>query len=72
MIPPEHSGFSFPTNNPLLTAITDLSGTYTGTTVTVSATHPRQYNVDIAQDESGKLSAMGTVERDYSQRRHRQ
>jgi hypothetical protein len=53
-------GFSFPTNNALLTAITDLSGTYTG--VTVSATHPRHYNVTIAQDESGKLSGMGTVE----------
>jgi len=54
-------GFSFPTNLTSLTAITDLSGTYTGTTV--SATHPRQYNVTIAQDESGKLSIVsGTVE----------
>lgn len=53
-------GFSFPTNNALLTAITDLSGTYTG--VTISAKHPRHYNVSVAQDESGKLSGVGTVE----------
>ncbi|MGD0650648.1 MAG: hypothetical protein ABSA97_05855 [Verrucomicrobiia bacterium] len=53
-------GFSFPTNNPSLTAITDLSGTYTGTTVYTK--HPRQYNVTVAQDESGKLSGMGTVD----------
>jgi hypothetical protein len=56
-------GFSFPTNNPLLTAITDISGTHTGTTATVSAAHPRLYSVVIAQDESGKLSIMsGAVE----------
>jgi len=53
-------GFSFPTNNALLTAITDLSGTYTG--VTMSVAHPRHYNVSVAQDESGKLSGVGTVE----------
>ena len=53
-------GFSFPTNNALLTAITDLSGTYTG--VTMSVAHPRHYNVVVAQDESGKLSALGAVE----------
>ena len=53
-------GFAFPTNNTLLTAITDLSGTYTGTTVYTK--HPRQYNVTVAQDESGKLSGMGTVD----------
>ena len=53
-------GFSFPTNNASLTAITDLSGTYTGTTVSVK--HPRHYNVSVAQDDSGKLSGVGTVE----------
>jgi hypothetical protein len=53
-------GFSFPTNNASLTAITDLSGTYTG--VTVSVKHPRHYNVSVAQDDSGKLSGVGTVE----------
>ena len=49
----------FPTNNPSLTAITDLSGVYTGRTPTVKQ---RLYNVTVAQDESGKLMAMGTVE----------
>jgi hypothetical protein len=53
-------GFAFPTNNASLTAITDLSGTYTG--VTMSVAHPRHYNVTVAQDESGKLSAMGEVD----------
>ena len=46
---------TFPTNNTQLTAIADVSGTYTGTT-------PRAYNVTIAQDESGKLQANGTVQ----------
>lgn len=50
---------TFPTNNALLTAITDLSGVYTGRTPTVKQ---RLYNVTVAQDESGKLMAMGTVE----------
>jgi hypothetical protein len=51
-------GFSFPTNNPSLTAITDITGNYAGVT---PYSHHRNYNVDVAQDESGKLTAMGTV-----------
>jgi len=49
---------TFPTNNLALAAITDLSGVYTGKTPTVKQ---RLYNVTVAQDESGKLMAMGTV-----------
>ena len=50
--------FSFPTGNPDLTAIADLSGNYQGVTPN---TYQRHYNVDVAQDESGKLSVMGTA-----------
>jgi len=50
---------TFPTNSTALTAITDLSGVYTGKTPTV---RQRLYNVTVAQDESGKLMAMGTVD----------
>lgn len=46
---------TFPTNNTQLTAIADVSGTYTGTT-------PRVYNVTIAQDEAGKMQANGHVQ----------
>lgn len=49
---------SFPTNNAALAAITDLTGNYTGVTPTANQ---RAYNVDVAQDESGKLIAQGTV-----------
>jgi hypothetical protein len=48
--------FSFPTGNPDLTAIADLSGNYQGVNK-----HQRDYNVDVAQDESGKLAVMGTA-----------
>ena len=50
--------FSFPTDNPDLTAIADLSGNYQGITPNH---HQRHYNFDVAQDESGKLSVMGTA-----------
>src|SRR5437867_695504 len=48
--------FAFPTNNPLLAAIVDVTGNFNG----VTPTDHRNYNVDVAQDEQGKLSAMGT------------
>jgi len=42
-----------------LTAIADVTGNYNGT-ATVK-TIPRTYNADVAMDDSGKLSTMGTV-----------
>ncbi len=45
--------------NPLLTAIVSVTGNYKG--LSPYGTH-RSYNVDIAQDESGKLSAISTVD----------
>jgi hypothetical protein len=64
--PPEPTGkfqFKFPTNNPLLTAIMNLTGNYTGVTpLLVSNDHARTYSVDVAQDESGKLVAMGAMD----------
>lgn len=49
----------FPKNNPLLTRILSLTGNYRGT---FPSTKPRDFNVDVAQDESGKLAVMGTVD----------
>ncbi|MGZ3524123.1 MAG: hypothetical protein ACXU9L_04960 [Thermodesulfobacteriota bacterium] len=45
--------------NPLLTAIVSVTGNYEG--VSPYGTH-RSYDIDIAQDESGKLSAISTVD----------
>ena len=59
--PPSPTGnfpLTFPTNSTLLAAIADLSGVYTGKTPTAQQ---RLYNVTVAQDESGKLMAMGTI-----------
>lgn len=42
-----------------LTAMADVTGNYNGT-ATVKTT-PRTYNADVAMDDSGKLSTMGTV-----------
>ena len=50
--------FSFPTGNALLTRILSLTGNYRGVTPAAQ----RNYNIDIAQDESGKLVAMGTMD----------
>ena len=49
----------FPKNNPFLTKILSLTGNYRGT---FPSTKPRDFNVDVAQDESGKLAVMGTVD----------
>jgi hypothetical protein len=57
-VPTGSFGFRFPTNNPLLTAIASMSGNYHGVSPT---DHPRDYNLDVAQDEAGKLAVMGTV-----------
>ena len=50
--------------NPLITAIVNLTGNYQGVTPNFSPNqqHNRSYNIDVAQDESGKLSYMGTIE----------
>jgi hypothetical protein len=51
--------FRFPINNPLLTAIANFTGNYIGVGQSMDR---RGYNLDVAQDESGKLSAMGTID----------
>jgi hypothetical protein len=58
-IPTGSFPFVFPTNNLSLAAIADISGTYTGKTPTAAQ---RNYNVDVAQDQDGKVAAMGTVD----------
>ena len=50
--------FGFPTNNPLLTAIVYIAGHYQG----VYPVGPHNYNVDLAEDETGKLAVMGTAD----------
>lgn len=50
---------AFPKNNPLLTKILSLTGNYRGT---FPSDKPRDFDVDVAQDESGKLAVMGTVD----------
>lgn len=59
---PEPKGrfpLSFPTDNPFLTRILSLTGNYRGT---FPGMKPRDFDLDVAQDESGKLSVMGTVD----------
>jgi hypothetical protein len=51
--------FVFNTGNPLLTRIASITGNYKGVTPTAAA---RNFDLDIAQDESGKLVALGTVD----------
>jgi hypothetical protein len=58
-VPTGSFGFGFPKGHPLLAAILSLSGNYRGVTPTASA---RSYSIDVAQDESGKLAAMGTMD----------
>lgn len=58
-VPTGSFGFRFPKGNPLLTAILSIIGNYRGVTPTSGA---RNYSFDVAQDESGKISAMGTMD----------
>ena len=51
--------FTFPTNCTSLTAITDATGDYQSVMATA---HHRSYRLDVAQDESGKLSVVGTID----------
>jgi hypothetical protein len=61
--PTGHFRFKFPTNNPLLTAIFNLTGRYTGVTpVLTSNGHPRNYTFDVVQDEAGKLTMTGMID----------
>ncbi len=57
-VPTGNFQFGFPTNNPLLIAIAHIGGNYSGLLPQVG----RAYTLDVAQDESGKLMAIGTVE----------
>jgi hypothetical protein len=57
-VPTGSFGFGFPTNNPLLTAIAYIGGNYSGILPQVN----RAYTLDVAQDETGKLMAIGTVD----------
>jgi len=59
---PEPTGsfpFVFPTGNDLITPILSLTGNYQGTSPVVPQ---RGYSFDVAQDESGKIMAMGSVD----------
>ncbi|MEK7952952.1 hypothetical protein [Luteolibacter soli] len=51
--------FPFPLGNDLLTRIASFTGNYKGTSPVVPA---RSYDLDVAQDESGKVMGMGTVD----------
>ena len=50
---------TFPSSNPALTPIIDLTGEYKGVS---PFGKPRAYDIIVAQDESGKLIISGTVE----------
>ena len=51
--------FAFPSGNSLLTRIMSITGNYQGISPTNSM---RSYTIDAAQDEAGKITAMGVVE----------
>lgn len=60
-LPPDPTGvfsLGFPEGNTSLTPVADLSGVYDGYTQGTN----RHYNVSVAQDEAGKLMAVGTVD----------
>ncbi len=54
-----HYVFRFPMENPLVTRMANLTGTYEGISPTRTQ---RPYSIDVAQDESGKIVAMGRIE----------
>ncbi len=51
--------FVFPTNNPALMRMLSITGNYKGT---VNIGSNRNYDMDAAEDESGKIAAMGTLD----------
>ena len=62
--PPAPTGsfkFAFPTNNPLLTAIAYATGNYRGLFLFIVGAD-RNYDIDVAQDDMGKLAFMGTLD----------
>jgi hypothetical protein len=58
--------FRSPTGDPAVTPIVNLTGSYRGVIPAQGGSPPlstpRNYTADIAQDESGKLATMGTVD----------
>lgn len=52
----------FPTDNPFLTAIAYITGNYHGAFPTTTFLLNRNYDLDVAQDDTGKLMVMGTLE----------
>ncbi len=52
--------FPFPVGHPALTAIASLTGNYTG--IMPGPFMPRAYDLDVAMDEAGKLTVLGTVD----------
>jgi hypothetical protein len=53
--------FAFPSNNPLLTAILSIMGSYRGFDSWFGK-QKRNYTMDVAQDETGKVVGMGTMD----------
>lgn len=58
-VPTGNFSFGFPSGIPGLAAIASIIGNYTGTDPFGST---RNYNIDVAQDDSGKVASMGTVD----------
>lgn len=58
-VPTGNFSFGFPTDNPSLIAIASITGNYTGLDPFRGA---RNYDIDIAQDEKGKVIAMGVAD----------
>jgi len=50
------------TNNALAAVIGDISGVYSGTTPLTLTKVARTYDMTVAEDDRGKLSAMGTIQ----------
>jgi len=57
--PVGHFPFAFPSGNPALTRILSITGNYQGISPSPGQ---RSYTIDAAQDEAGKISAIGVVE----------
>ncbi len=57
-VPTGAFGFAFPSSSSTLAPVFDISGNYSGVTPTATK---RNYNFDVAMDEFGKVSTMGTL-----------
>ena len=58
IVPTGSFAFNSPLGSPLVPSMVDVTGSYTGVTPTK---YSRDYAVDVAMDEDGKLDVMGTV-----------